>query len=97
MHQGLDDFGPPGSQVGPAVARISRHKEPHCAIKSFDFHVCQGVRKNTLGSAELRSLNLTLKVIGGVENDGAGGVRKIRKTRDRKSGEAAMGMTHLAK
>lgn len=41
---------------------------------------------------------MTLKVIGGVENDGAGGVGRIRKTRARKkNGEEAVGMVHVAK
>ena len=91
--QDLSDLSPQGSQVGPEVARISSHFVSH---QCFDFPVRQDVRKKKLGSAELRSLNLTLKAIGGVESDGAGGVRRVRKTRDRKHSEEAMGMIPLA-
>lgn len=50
---------------------------PH---KCYDLHMCQDVRQKKLGSTELRSLNVSLKAVGGVDNDGAGGVGKIRKT-----------------
>lgn len=82
--QDLDDLSPRDSQVGLEVARVSSHKEPYHIMphKCYDFHVGK-YKKKEVEKCWAKELNLSLKAVEDVENDGAGGVRRIRKTRGR--------------
>lgn len=69
--------------MGPEAVRASSHRSLTSACHlNVTMVTCDKIFfKKNLGSTEVRSLNLTLKAVGDVENVRAGNVRRVRRKR----------------